>query len=346
MPKRKQKSDAPKRPLSAYNFYFREQRELLIAEEERLPPEEQSKGRELFAKLGQIIASRWKNITPEQLEPYQAKAAEDAKRYGVDMRDYHAREAERAMMQPIRNQFQAAGSERNMPAVNIESDSQDDSMDGKPVALLASGPPLNEPNMLHTGQSSAILSVILAQSNGSPCIDQVMIAEYLGQQQQQNQLAELLNQLRDSTGQSRLLNSSTSNASPQRMAGRQQQAALQQLAEQSGYGAVSAGQLDTQSLVNQLVQYQLLQQQQALDYERVLQQQLDARLQQQQAQVSNHRATAAADSSALMSDAASRSSTSSSLEELQLLQLLMARNNEGTVPQEIIELARQLRQQE
>jgi len=64
--------DAPKRPLSAYNLFFREERVRWL--EERQGGSGKERSRALFALMGKEIAARWKQLTPEQTAKYQQMA--------------------------------------------------------------------------------------------------------------------------------------------------------------------------------------------------------------------------------------------------------------------------------
>ena len=99
--KRKPK-DMPRRPLSAYNFFFKEERERLMAErsagvgslaeaEQASDAEGKDKNtrkKELFASVGKLIAERWKTVAPSALERYREMANEDMGRYNREMSQY------------------------------------------------------------------------------------------------------------------------------------------------------------------------------------------------------------------------------------------------------------------
>jgi hypothetical protein len=72
----------PKRALSAYNFFFKEEREKIL----RLtsPPSSKprrSHGKIGFADLARTVAEKWKTLDQETLRIYEIKAAEDKSRY-------------------------------------------------------------------------------------------------------------------------------------------------------------------------------------------------------------------------------------------------------------------------
>ena len=87
----KKPRDMPSRPLSAYNFFFREQRAKILEEREE---EARATGQapdksDLFAILGKTIAARWKSQDENQRKKYKDMAADDMKRYRADMDQYH-----------------------------------------------------------------------------------------------------------------------------------------------------------------------------------------------------------------------------------------------------------------
>jgi hypothetical protein len=106
----KKPRDMPKRPLSAYNYFFRTERGKIIADQAEkeadgttgtgttpeAAPEAQAreeggekKKASLFSTMGKTIAKRWKEIDPEELKEYKALAEEDSKRYRYEMDEYH-----------------------------------------------------------------------------------------------------------------------------------------------------------------------------------------------------------------------------------------------------------------
>uniref|UniRef100_A0A7S2VBD4 HMG box domain-containing protein n=1 Tax=Entomoneis paludosa TaxID=265537 RepID=A0A7S2VBD4_9STRA len=83
----------PSRPLSAYNLFFREQREIIVEERTVALGETTARGKRKRAKisfeeLAKLIGGRWKNIAPDELERFKAMAEEDAKRYKSEMEVY------------------------------------------------------------------------------------------------------------------------------------------------------------------------------------------------------------------------------------------------------------------
>jgi len=96
--------DKPKRPLSAYNLFFKDEREFLlneIREEDKdgssedgdKKPSGTSKnsgrrkphGKLGFEQMAKIIAKKWREIEPGHLEHYQRQAEMDKQRYKAEM---------------------------------------------------------------------------------------------------------------------------------------------------------------------------------------------------------------------------------------------------------------------
>eukprot|EP00980_Cylindrotheca_fusiformis_P028412 scaffold22599_cov139-Cylindrotheca_fusiformis.AAC.3 len=111
-PTKKKPKDKPKRPLSAYNFFFKEEREKIIkvvlAEDPskvQTDPEaddfldeaaigrlKKEGGKVSFEEMGKIIGQRWKNIDPDRLSTYSEMASEDTERYKTEMQAYNGRQ--------------------------------------------------------------------------------------------------------------------------------------------------------------------------------------------------------------------------------------------------------------
>mmetsp|Transcript_65368 Transcript_65368/g.76817 ORF Transcript_65368/g.76817 Transcript_65368/m.76817 type:complete len:387 (-) Transcript_65368:656-1816(-) len=122
---KKKPKDKPKRPLSAYNFFFKEAREKilrkLLADETGVkqetdeestnePPMDADKlkkdgGKVSFEEMGKLIGQRWKAISSEQLSKYTALAAADTERYKKEMHEYNGRQEAKmrneALKQPV-----------------------------------------------------------------------------------------------------------------------------------------------------------------------------------------------------------------------------------------------------
>lgn len=111
-PTKKKPKDKPKRPLSAYNYFFKEEREkilrVVLAEDPTKvenPPESEDYlseetigrlkkegGKVSFEEMGKLIGQRWKNIDPDRLAKYSEMASEDTERYKKEMQSYNGRQ--------------------------------------------------------------------------------------------------------------------------------------------------------------------------------------------------------------------------------------------------------------
>ena len=110
---RKKPKDKPKRPLSAYNIFFKEERARILASIPSSGPDsdqaddgaEDVKGGKKkkkvphgkigFENLAKVIGQRWQELDHEKSEYYKAKAAEDMKRYKDQMEIFLTKQAEK-----------------------------------------------------------------------------------------------------------------------------------------------------------------------------------------------------------------------------------------------------------
>ena len=97
---KKRPKDRPKRPLSAYNIFFKEERQRILTE---IPDVDASSspagadgnkkkphGKISFQSLAKIIGKRWQNLSKDQINLYKKKAEEDTMRYKKEMDAYLA----------------------------------------------------------------------------------------------------------------------------------------------------------------------------------------------------------------------------------------------------------------
>jgi len=85
----KKPKDKPKRPLSAYNIFFRHERENLMLKV--------SQGQEKFAKVGfaalaKHIGAKWKQLDPEPRKIYEAQAEIEQQRYKVLLEEWRRKQ--------------------------------------------------------------------------------------------------------------------------------------------------------------------------------------------------------------------------------------------------------------
>lgn len=100
--KKKQNKDVPRRPLSAYNIYFKLVRPMLIESHERGikqpdfdthlensvkagKPKPQGA---LFQAASRTLAERWKAMPPAKRQPFEEQAQEEMKKYRVQLEAY------------------------------------------------------------------------------------------------------------------------------------------------------------------------------------------------------------------------------------------------------------------
>lgn len=81
--RKKKDPNAPKRALSAYMFFANENRDIVRSENPDVT----------FGQIGRLLGERWKALTAEDKEPYDAKAAADKKRYESEKELYNATKA-------------------------------------------------------------------------------------------------------------------------------------------------------------------------------------------------------------------------------------------------------------
>jgi hypothetical protein len=127
---RKKPKDKPKRPLSAYNIFFKEERHRIL---EEIPESDTNKtdekgggrirkkrphGKIGFESLAKAIGQRWQDLGPEQVKYYKGKAQEDMQRYKKEMEKYLANEKRK-------DQPQGSGGDQDRRSVEAKSTGDD-----------------------------------------------------------------------------------------------------------------------------------------------------------------------------------------------------------------------------
>lgn len=132
-PKRKRKAkDKPKRPLSAYNIFFQEERNRIlesIPDKDKKTNENESEGPAAkknpkkkrphgkidFEGLAKQIGQKWKNIGSEELERCKKLAAKDTERYEEEMKEY------RAKLEEVKNSPSPQENKKQKAETSVES---------------------------------------------------------------------------------------------------------------------------------------------------------------------------------------------------------------------------------
>jgi hypothetical protein len=87
---KKPSNGKPKRPLSAYNVFFSEERVRWLEEENLREDKDKSDKADVFRTLGKVMGERWKALTPELRERYIKIASEDKERYQRELAEGEA----------------------------------------------------------------------------------------------------------------------------------------------------------------------------------------------------------------------------------------------------------------
>ena len=114
--RRKKPRDAPRRPLSAYNIYFKEERAALIARSDEGNPDDDfrhdldtivasGKKRDdpsaVFQAASRTLATRWRTMEPKDKVKYEKLADEEMKRYRARVFEYESRMVEDARQKSL-----------------------------------------------------------------------------------------------------------------------------------------------------------------------------------------------------------------------------------------------------
>lgn len=86
--KTKKPKDMPRRPLSAYNIFFREERARILARKGSDRKDPGVNKESLFSSLGKEVAKRWKDLNEQELVKYNEMAEKEMARYRTEMDEY------------------------------------------------------------------------------------------------------------------------------------------------------------------------------------------------------------------------------------------------------------------
>ena len=92
--------EKPKRPLTAYNLFFQDEREVLLAELPQTRTSKKGHGKIGFQDMARVISGRWKNVDPERLAYLNKIADANKARYKEEMKAYK-RAQKRSNTEPV-----------------------------------------------------------------------------------------------------------------------------------------------------------------------------------------------------------------------------------------------------
>jgi hypothetical protein len=169
----KKPKDMPRRPLSAYNIFFKEERARMLAnasekaasaeieENEGNEPDAapSTKGKIGFEAMAKTIGKRWKELEAENLERYKKLAKEDMERYRVEMDKYHLELAKKSRVE--REEAAKLG-----PMMGATNDQMIGGMQDNQMAIAQQ---MQDPSMMGAAQLDQFLRAqMMAAGNGSP----------------------------------------------------------------------------------------------------------------------------------------------------------------------------------
>lgn len=94
--KSKEPSDKPKRPLSAYNLFFRHARaEILKEAAQPTYKPRRSHGKIGFAALARSVAEKWKSLEKDEKKIFEGKAVEEKERYERELEVWNQKRVEK-----------------------------------------------------------------------------------------------------------------------------------------------------------------------------------------------------------------------------------------------------------
>jgi hypothetical protein len=191
---RKKPKDMPSRALSAYNYFFREERPKVLVERANVSAEtlmlESTMGNQsnFFSSMGKMVAKRWKQLSTKKRERFTEMAAQDMKRYRGEIEIYREKikEKERSDSEKITSNPPTKLEQQpkeSMPPSAVSQGVDMTSLAGQNPQVQPSQPSATSgpilPNANLTGESSSSFQAILI----------AQITQIQQQRQQQQQLA-------------------------------------------------------------------------------------------------------------------------------------------------------------
>ena len=88
-------ADRPKRPLSAYNMFFRDQRKILLKSlplNRRKEDIRRGHGKISFQDLAKVIGAKWRDVDPEEKSRYEKIAEEGRNKYRERMKEWKVKQ--------------------------------------------------------------------------------------------------------------------------------------------------------------------------------------------------------------------------------------------------------------
>mmetsp|Transcript_32786 Transcript_32786/g.55492 ORF Transcript_32786/g.55492 Transcript_32786/m.55492 type:complete len:470 (-) Transcript_32786:1446-2855(-) len=224
----------PKRPMSAYNFFFREERANILSESTKKTEEGEAAEPTSFEDIGRIIGQRWRAIDPDELAKYKEMAKKDSDRYRDEMKSFYNDEL--TLMCLGHNNEGAAAAGGNPDQVNVN------------------GQPQDAPSAAGAG----------AHQNGGRMMSESQQMSNLLQQQQQQQQQAMMNDLALRQDLMVMLAQERARAGPAGMNPYQAQLPPMNVGSNSFDPMGSAGSMGSNNIMNedQILQLLMLQQQQ------------------------------------------------------------------------------------
>ena len=153
---RKKSKDKPKRPLSAYNIFFKEERSRILDKKNAKAAaaaakncddssttkssSKSGKAKVGFENLAKMIGQRWQNLTSDQVEYYKKEADKDMVRYKKEMEIYSEKQKNKAQQK------------------EEEEEDEDSNAEGpQETGSSEEGPPSKRQKIVDGGDSSQIV---------------------------------------------------------------------------------------------------------------------------------------------------------------------------------------------